>query len=94
MHADSSNVLSSHSVIALTRCSSLHGSILKRFVPNHKAILERMAISAAQCAAQPLPVAAHAQPCGEKQATPAHLTVLLVSITETSATSPFQSLHT
>ena len=69
LRADSSTVLSSHSVIALSRCSSLHGSILNRMVPNHEATLNGPVISAAQHAARPVHTAALAKKLGEKHAT-------------------------
>ena len=73
VHADSTTVLSSRSVIALSRCSNLHGSILSRIVLDHGPILEGRAISAAQRTARPVHVAAHAKICGEKHKKMAHL---------------------
>ncbi len=66
VHADNSTVLSSQGAIALSRCSSLHGSILSRIGLVHEKVIECKAINETQRTAQPLHVAANAKTPGEK----------------------------
>lgn len=68
MNTDRSIFLSTRSTIALTRCSTLHGSILTRFTRTFGCGLGRTADSAAQNTARHDQVAAHAKPVGEQHA--------------------------
>ena len=68
MNTDRGIVLSNHSAFALSRRSSLHGSILTCLLSANGGGLGQTADSAAQRAARRLHVAAHAKTVGEKHA--------------------------
>lgn len=104
VHTDNSSVLSSQSMIALSRCSSLYESILGRIVPDHKTVFKAKAISAAQRPARSAHAAAQAKIYGETHARPAQswqLFPVFTIITDTSSflqhaylTCAFQALCT
>ena len=58
-------LLSSHSTIALSRCSSLRGTVLSCLLPRYRHALGEAVISAAQRATKPDHSAAHAKSAGE-----------------------------
>ena len=57
--------LSSHSTIALSRCSSLRGTVLACLLPRHRCARGKEAASAAQRAARPDHSAAQVTSAGE-----------------------------
>ena len=63
--------LSSHSTIALSRCSSLRGTVLTSLLPRYRYALGEAMISAAQRANKPDHSAAHANSAGKSMQTSA-----------------------
>ena len=57
--------MSSHSTIALSRRSSIHGTILACLLPRQRATFGDVLVSATQRAARPDNLAADANPAGE-----------------------------
>ena len=63
--------LSSHSRIALSRCSNLRGTVLACLAPRNRGIVGEEAVTAAKCAARANDFAAHSKPAGESMQTSA-----------------------